>query len=142
MPETRRFEFHVSKELDDNLDAWRRRHPDLPDRSKAARLLIQRGIEADGVAEPPRLEAVPIHKPIPTLTPPPTPTAKPWRDAPWNAASVRDDRTIPCNARINERIHVQLDWLLGATRRAKREVVEAALSQYLAQEIAKHGIKV
>lgn len=136
MTERRRFEFHASKELIAQLDAWRSRHPDLPDRSKAARLLIQRGIEADKMVPAPTPDATVAEKVVPAST------AKPWRDAPWNSASVQENRTIACNARINERLHEQLKWILEETGRAKREVIESALDQYLEHEIRKRGIKV
>lgn len=133
MTDSRRFEFHIPNELDDRIKVWRSRHPDLPNRSEAARLLLQRGLEADTPA--PEAAGSPVEK----MTP--VPTTMVWRDAPWNAAAVKADRTVACNSRINERLDAQMKWLLAQTGRAKRELIEAALSQYLRDEIEKRGIK-
>lgn len=125
MPDTRRFEFHVAMDLDAKIDAWRRQQPDLPNRSKAARLLIQRGLEADAPAAPAAA----------------LPKAKALKDAPWRAESVQPDRTIACNVQINEPLDVKMKWLLKRTERGKREFVEAAFTEYVAQEMARLGVK-
>lgn len=136
MPDTRRFEFHVTKDLDAKIDAWRRQHPDLPDRSKAARLLIQQGIDADADAELPGASKVPPDAPGATA-----PEAKALKDAPWRAASVRSDRNIACNVQINEPLDLKMKWLLKRTERGKREFVEAAFTEYVAAEMARLGVK-
>lgn len=135
MTETRRFEFHISKELDAQFNAWRGGQPDLPGRSEAARLLIHRGIQADNAVAAIAPDATVADHTAPAST------ATPWRDAPWNAATVREDGDVPCNARIRERTHLQLEWLRTETGRAKREIVDEALTQYLKEQIEKRGIK-
>lgn len=135
MPDTRRFEFHVTKELDARIDAWRRQHPDLPDRSKAARLLIQQGIDADTAPEEPSAS---MASQAALAAPPP---AKPLKDPPWRAATIRPGRTVACNVQIDEALSAKMKWLLKQNERVKREFVEAALNEYVAAEMAKLGVK-
>jgi hypothetical protein len=135
MPDTRRFEFHVTKELDAKIDAWRRQHPDLPDRSKAARLLIQQGIDADADAGEPGA-SIAYREALPA--PPP---AKPIKDPPWRAANIQQGNTIACNVQIDQALSAKIRWLLKQNDRVKRDFVETALNQYVAAEMARLGVK-
>lgn len=136
MPNTRRFEFHVTKDLDAKIDAWRRQHPDLPDRSKAARLLIQQGIDADADAVEPGASDVPRNSPAS-----PAPVAKTVHNAPWRAASIRPGQTIACNVQIDQALSAKIRWLIKQDDRVKRDFVETALNQYVAAEMARLGVK-
>lgn len=135
MPDTRRFEFHVTKDLDAKIDAWRRQHPDLPNRSKAARLLIERGIDADADAEEPGASKA---SPAALAALPPVKSIK---DPPWRAATIHAGATVACNVQIDQALSAKIKWLLRQNERVKREFVESALNQYVAAEMAKLGVK-
>jgi len=48
---TQRFEMRVSKSFLEQVDDWRRNHPDLPSRANAIRILVERAIEAEKLSE-------------------------------------------------------------------------------------------
>jgi hypothetical protein len=131
MPDAIRFEFHIPKDLADAITTWRRRQPDLPDRSKAARTLIRKGLEA--------YEETPTAKPLADEANAPV-RLKPWAGAPWKSATILSDRTVESNSRISEVTNAKLKWVIEKTGKTKKEIVEEAILDRVNREIKKAGI--
>ena len=75
------------------------------------------------------------------MTKPPVPARKRSAGAyPWQLPHVRNDLTVQLNTRLNEPLALKLEYLAAEDGLTKREVVEAALEDYLAREFKRRGI--
>jgi len=59
---------------------------------------------------------------------------------PWRTPGVRDDVMVNYYTRVNMRLSVQVDWLIGRYGISKRELTERALQTYIETELKKLGL--